>query len=192
MGLGQNAAVVTSVSERDDGSVAPSNSVQIHLIADIKSALDSQALSWWLFGGWGLDAQLGHISRHHGDVEFWVERSDADAVRDAMLSIGAEVVDSEPVEESRVFELGGAEFSSAFFDRNDDGSFGVQGRWSDWVFPPGSFGRSTGELDGVEVPTMSVAGMLAMKEQYATLRNGGPLRDKDAHDIATLEALADG
>lgn len=33
---------------------------------------------------------------------------------------------------------------------------------------------------------MSVAGMLAMKEQYPTLRNGGPWRDKDIGDIAIL------
>lgn len=107
------------------------------------------------------------------------------------MSIGAEVVDCEPVEESRVFDRGGVDFSSAFFDRNRDGSFGVQGRWSDWVFPPGSFGKSTGELDGITVPTMSVEGMLAMKKQYATLRNGAPLRDRDVQDIAALEALID-
>ena len=77
------------------------------------------------------------------------------------------------------------------FDRNDDGSFGVLGRWSDWVFPPGSFGMSRGRLAGLEVPTMSPEGMLAMKEQYANLRNGAPLRDKDVGDIAALRALLD-
>lgn len=174
----------------NDGPMAPTNAVQLQLIADITLALDAHGLSWWLFGGWGLDAQLGQISRDHGDVELWVERSDADPVRDALLSIGADVVDGEPIEESRVFVRYGLEFSSAFFDRNDDGSFGVQGRWSDWVFPPGSFAESKGEFDGASVPTMSVFGMLAMKEQYATLRNGGPLRGKDVGDIATLRALA--
>jgi hypothetical protein len=39
---------------------------------------------------------------------------------------------------------------------------------------------------------MSTAGMLAMKEQYPQLRNGGPWRSKDIQDIATLrEMLAD-
>lgn len=75
MGSGQKAAVVTRVGERNDVPVAPTNSVQIQLIADIKSAMDSRALGWWLFGGWGLDAQLGRITRDHGDVEFWVKRS---------------------------------------------------------------------------------------------------------------------
>lgn len=168
-----------------------SNSVQTRLLNDIQGALDARALGWWLFGGWALDAQLGRVTREHGDVEFWVERSNGDAVCDAMVSIGAETVDSQPVEESRAFDRDGVSFSSAFFDRNDDGSFGVQGRWSDWVFPPGSFGESAGELDGLVMPTMSVEGMLAMKEQYSTLRNGAPLRDKDVHDITALKALLD-
>jgi lincosamide nucleotidyltransferase A/C/D/E len=36
---------------------------------------------------------------------------------------------------------------------------------------------------------MSVAGMLAMKEQYPTLVNGRPWRDKDIGDIALLRGL---
>jgi lincosamide nucleotidyltransferase A/C/D/E len=39
------------------------------------------------------------------------------------------------------------------------------------------------------IPVMSPAGMLAMKQQYPTLRNGKPLRDKDIRDIAILIEL---
>jgi lincosamide nucleotidyltransferase A/C/D/E len=39
------------------------------------------------------------------------------------------------------------------------------------------------------VPAMNVAGMLAMKEQYPTLRNGRPWRDKEIGDIALLWEL---
>ena len=51
---------------------------------------------------------------------------------------------------------------------------------------PDSFGEAPGLLDGMPVPAMSVAGMLAMKEQSLTLRNGRPWRDKDIGDIAVL------
>ena len=47
-----------------------------------------------------------------------------------------------------------------------------------------------GMLDGVPVPAMSVAGMLAMKEQYPRLRNGRPWRQKDIDDITLLRTLA--
>lgn len=68
----------------------------------------------------------------------------------------------------------------------------MEGRWSDRVFPPGSFGEVPVLLDGIPVPATSVAGMLAMKEQYLTLRNGRPWRDKDISDIAVLMSLRSG
>jgi hypothetical protein len=58
------------------------------------------------------------------------------------------------------------------------------------TLPPGSFGDEPGTLDGAPVLAMSVAGMLAMKEQYPHLRNGGPWRQKDIDDIKVLRRLA--
>ncbi len=64
------------------------------------------------------------------------------------------------------------------------------GRQSDWAFPAGSFGDEPVVLDGNAVPVMSVAGMLAMKEQFPTLRNGRPWRPKDRTDVEVLRTLA--
>jgi hypothetical protein len=58
------------------------------------------------------------------------------------------------------------------------------------VFPAGSFSDEPGVLDGIEVPAMSVAGMLAMKEQFPNLRNGKPWRAKDKTDVEVLRILA--
>ena len=49
----------------------------------MKAAFAMAEIDWWLFGGWGLDAQLGRITREHGDIECWVHRADAEAARDA-------------------------------------------------------------------------------------------------------------
>jgi hypothetical protein len=79
------------------------------------------------------------------------------------------------------------------FDRQPGGSLSQPlGRWSDWQFPPGSFGDEPGTLDGTPVLAMSTAGMLAMKEQFPHLRNGRPLRQKDIGDIETLRELTAG
>ena len=51
-------------------------------------------------------------------------------------------------------------------------------------------GDEPGMLEGIAVPAMSVAGMLAMKEQFPSLRNGRPWRAKDIDDLAALRALA--
>ena len=47
--------------------------------------------------------------------------------------------------------LGSTDFSTAYFDRQPDGSsIQLLGRWSDWLFPPGSFGDEPGTLDGMQ------------------------------------------
>lgn len=123
------------------------------------------------------------------DIEFWVERRDGDSVRDPLVAAGFTALDTQPPEESREFASDGVLLSSAFFDRERNGTFRPQGRWSDWVFPAGSFDAPFGHLDALTVPAMSIEGMLAMKEQFPTLRNGRPLRDKDVRDAALLRDL---
>jgi Aminoglycoside-2''-adenylyltransferase len=164
---------------------------QLQVIRATTNVLGSVGVSAWLFGGWGLDARIGRIRREHGDIEFWVERPDAERSKALLVAAGAVALATQPPEEAREFTWDGVDFSTAYFDRQPDGSFiQLQGRWSDWLFPPGSFGDEPVLLDGTPVLAMSVAGMLAMKEQYPRLRNGAPWRQKDIGDIEVLRALA--
>jgi hypothetical protein len=164
--------------------------VQQRLIGEVFNTLaEAGPLRCWLFGGWGLDARIGRATRDHSDVEFWADRVDADRIRDALVAVGATVLDTQPAEESYEFVKDGVMFSIAFFDRQPDGTCTPQGRWSDWIFPADTFDAPPGHLDGLPVPTMSVEGMIAMKEQFATLRNGRPLRDKDMRDLSMLRQL---
>ena len=159
----------------------------IHRVLDVLSAAGVPA---WLFGGWGLDARIGRVTRSHGDIEFWVPRSHDARSKAALLDAGATALATQPPEEACEFVWDGVDFSTAYFDRRADGTFAqVQGRWSDWAFPADSFSADPGTLEGVPVPAMSVAGMLAMKEQFPALRNGRPWRDKDVADIAVLRRL---
>jgi hypothetical protein len=164
---------------------------QLRIIKAVVNTLDAAGISAWLFGGWGLDARIGQITRGHGDVEFWVERTDAKRSKAVLVAAGATALATQPPEEACEFTWDGTDFSTAYFDRQPDGSsIQLLGRWSDWLFPPGSFGDEPGTLDGMPVLAMSAAGMLAMKEQYPHLRNGGPWRQKDIDDIKVLRGLA--
>ena len=159
------------------------------MIGEIERSLGEAGISWWLFGGWGLDARIGRVTRPHRDIEFWVARPDGDPTCAALVAAGFVALETQPIEESREFTRQGEVLSSAFFDAHPDGTFRPQGRWSDWIFPAGSFDAQSGRLGGLQVPTMSVEGMLAMKVQYAALRNGKSLREKDARDLALLRQL---
>lgn len=164
---------------------------QLRVIRRVVAVTRAAGVPVWLFGGWGLDARIGRITREHGDVEFWVERIHAGLSKAALVEAGAVALATQPPEEACEFTWDGVPFSTAYFDRRPDGSFSQpEGRWSDWLFPPGSFGDAPGMLDGMPVPAMSASGMLAMKEQYPNLRNGGPWRQKDIRDIAILRKLA--
>jgi Aminoglycoside-2''-adenylyltransferase len=163
---------------------------QLRVIKAVINVLGAVNIPAWLFGGWGLDARIGRITREHGDVEFWVERIHAERSKAVLAGAGATALPTQPPEEACEFSWEGVDFSTAYFDRQPDGSFSQpHGRWSDWRFPSGSFGYEPGTLDGMPVLAMSVSGMLAMKEQFPYLRNGRPWRQKDIGDIEILRGL---
>src|SRR5262249_35116196 len=125
---------------------------QLHMIRTVTDLLRTVDVSAWLFGGWGLDARIGRITRDHGDIEFWVERGNAERSKAVLVQAGATALATQPPEEACEFVWDGVEFSTAYFDRQTDGSFiQLQGRWSDWLFPPGSFGDEPVMLDGAPV-----------------------------------------
>jgi aminoglycoside-2''-adenylyltransferase len=165
---------------------------QLGVIRRVVAVMQAADISVWLFGGWGLDARLGRITREHGDIEFWIERAQAERSKAVLMEAGAVVLPTQPPEESCEYAWDAVRFSTAYFDRQPDGRIKLDGRWSDWQLPAESFAEDIGVLDGHVVPTMSATGMLAMKEQYPTLRNGRPWRDKDRQDIETLRALVRG
>ena len=173
------------------GAMSKRAAAQLRVIKAVTNALGAAGISAWLFGGWGLDARIGRITREHGDIEFWVEGLDAERSKAVLVGAGATALTTQPPAEACEFTWDGVDFSTAYFDRQPDGWFSQpHGRWSDWLFPPGSFGDEPVTLDGMPVLAMSVSGMLAMKEQFPHLRNGRPWRQKDIDDIKTLRGLA--
>jgi Aminoglycoside-2''-adenylyltransferase len=62
----------------ETGAMNERTGAQLRVIKAVMAALGAVDISAWLFGGWGLDARIGRITREHGDIEFWLERRDAD------------------------------------------------------------------------------------------------------------------
>ena len=86
---------------------------QLQVIRAVTETLGAAGIPAWLFGGWGLDARIGHITREHGDVEFWVEHGNAGRARAALVTAGATALDTQPPTESCEFVWDGGEFSTA-------------------------------------------------------------------------------
>jgi hypothetical protein len=62
---------------------------QLRVIKDVINALGAVDISARLFGGWGLDARIGRITREHGDIEFWLERVNAERSKAVLVGAGA-------------------------------------------------------------------------------------------------------
>ena len=130
----------------------PSTAGQLRVIRKVVTVTGAADIPAWLFGGWGLDARIGRITREHGDVELWVERIHAERSKAVLVGAGATALTTQPPEEACEFTWDDVPLSTAYFDRQPDGSFSQPlGRWSDWLFPPGSFGDEPGPLDGTPV-----------------------------------------
>ena len=62
---------------------------QLRAIRRVIAVTRAADISAWLFGGWGLDARIGEITREHGDIEFWVERIHAEPSKAVLVEAGA-------------------------------------------------------------------------------------------------------
>jgi Aminoglycoside-2''-adenylyltransferase len=88
------------------GAVNERMTAQLRIIRAVVNALDAAGISAWLFGGWGLDARIGRITREHGDVEFWVERTDAGRSKAVLTEAGATALATQPPRGSVRVHLG--------------------------------------------------------------------------------------
>ena len=61
----------------------------LHLIQAVTDELVGAGVTAWLFGGWGLDATIGRLTREHGDVGFWFERVNAARCKAVLVTTGA-------------------------------------------------------------------------------------------------------
>jgi Aminoglycoside-2''-adenylyltransferase len=161
-------------------------SKQLRLAADIHQLLSDACVEHWLAGGWGIDFALGKITRRHADIDFAIWKDDWPRVADLLLKNGFDRQKNEfPEETARLLNV---ECETEFYllQRTSDGEIIIGGRWADWPFADGSFGKTIGFIDGVKCPVMSLQGQLDSKEQWARQKHSSPPREKDLADIALL------
>jgi hypothetical protein len=113
---------------KTDSSMEEGQRAQQSVILSVTDTLRAADVRARLFGGWRIDARIGRITREHGDVEFWIDRCDADRSKVVLVRAGATVLMTQTPEEAREFEWDCVPFSTAYFDRQSDGGFTTEGR----------------------------------------------------------------
>jgi hypothetical protein len=163
--------------------------IQLRLLREMRDALDAAGVRWWLYGGWAMDAHAGEVTRDHADIEAFIWLNDADAAREALIAAGFIAWPSTHKDEGQPFTKGGQEAGLTFLIRNEAGEIVTPGRWSDWPWHAGAFDAPPARLEDLELPVMSLEGLLDLKTNFAKHPHGAPLREKDIADIQRLRAM---
>lgn len=163
--------------------------LQLQIIREVTSLLQSAGLPHWLFGGWAIDFQLGEITRAHDDIEFLVWDFDVPQMAALLEQHGYEKYTGGIVEEMAIFFKHEQKLELDFLTHNASGQVVVAGRWSDWWWTQGALDAPPATLAGITCPVISAEGLLAVKQGYANHPAGAPLREKDIIDIQQLLKL---
>jgi hypothetical protein len=159
---------------------------QLRLLADIHQLLSNARVEHWLAGGWGIDFAFGKVTRRHGDIDFAIWKYDWQRVEGLLLENGFERRSNNFPEESGMLLKVECEIEFYLLQKTAHKGIIVGGRWGDWLFPDGSFGRTVGVIEGVLCPIMSLQGQLNSKAQWARQKHGAPPRHRDVADIKLL------
>jgi lincosamide nucleotidyltransferase A/C/D/E len=155
--------------------------------------LETARIRFWVIGGWGVDALLGHVTRAHTDLDILLLL--ADLPKYMGLTSARSFRRSYTWSENVEIELEGTRYDSAFVDTDpqgavldvhviDLGDAGdlIQLSSDPWPLPPGALGGE-GTIAGRAIRCVTAEAQLAMHMGYA-------VPDKQQEDLARLRALA--
>lgn len=147
----------------------------------VLAAIRGVGCRFWLEGGWGVDALVGHQTRPHRDVDLDVDAAFESDVLAALADLGY-VIDTDQ-RPNRV-ELaapgrGWVDVHPFVIDGRGNARQAAQG--GGWHHVPASF-FAMGRLGDVPVPCFTV-------EAQRVFHSGYELRDIDRRDLATLDHL---
>jgi hypothetical protein len=163
--------------------------LQLRLIRELAAALDPLGVRWWLFGGWAVDFNLGHISRKHDDIEAFILERDAPVVRAALTAAGFAAPTPLHPDEGQPFLKEGQELGLWFLNPGEDGRLRMHGRWADWPLPTDSFEGTALALEGAMAFAVSPLCLIEMKLNFQRYAPGAETRNKDSADIEALREL---
>jgi lincosamide nucleotidyltransferase A/C/D/E len=154
--------------------------MELREVVRLLDALDAENVAWWVLGGWGVDALVGHQTREHRDLDLAVDASAWAAATRACTDLGYVVeTDWWPVRVELASPHGWVDLHPVSFDAAGDGvQSGLDGATYD--YPRRDV--TTGELEGRQVRCMSAAWQERVHSGYEP-------RAQDLHDLAVLGGL---
>jgi hypothetical protein len=160
---------------------------QLNLIRELTAVLTEAGIAHWLFGGWGVDFNVGEVTRPHEDIDLILWKKDAAAFRQSLTRHGyTDYPDEEPDEWHLKLQKEGQLLEATFVELREDGRIYFQ----EWPWADDAFTDLRGRIDEVVCPVERPETLLAAKEGYArTLEDEPAEREKHLGDAARLRRL---
>jgi len=156
---------------------------QLAGLADVVARLESEAIDYWLFGGWAVDFHVGRLTRVHTDVDLAVPLDELPPVRSLLERDGWRHA-PEPEEDGGTgFERGTVRLELTYLVRLDDGAIATPFRAGPAAWDADALADEVRELLGVRCRVVSRAALLRGK---STPREEP---DEAARDRADYEVL---
>ncbi len=154
--------------------------MDIEEVCRLGAILDLQGIDFWIDGGWGVDAPLGHQTRPHSDLDLAVYLLDFEKLNEVLEREGyARVADPEARYWNPVYQnLAGKSVDLHGFVLDSEGK-GVLGDPADEAFYPAGALDGVGQIGNIQVRCIAAPIVLMF-------RNGFEPRAVDRHDVAVL------
>lgn len=164
-----------------DDRVDHASAMTLEQVLAVLDAVRSVGCRYWLEGGWGVDALVGHQTRPHRDVDLDIDHAFADEVLAVLHDMGYAIeTDWRPNRVELVATgRGRVDVHPLMIDHNGNArQAALGGGWHE--FPRSFF--TVGQLGSVSVPCVSV-------QAQRLFHTGYELRDVDSHDLALLDRV---
>jgi lincosamide nucleotidyltransferase A/C/D/E len=153
-------------------------------VFEVLDALSAAGCQYWLEGGWGVDALVGHPTREHRDVDIDLDRVGEEAALVVLARLGYQIeTDWRPNRvELSAPDRGWVDLHPLLVD--PDGSARQPALGGGYHHFPNSY-FVVGSLDGRPIPCVSAAAQCLFHSGYEP-------RQVDVHDLALLDVLETG
>lgn len=146
----------------------------------VLDCLEEASIGYWVVGGWGVDALVGHQTREHRDLDLAIDAEDWDRCLAEARALGYQVeTDWWPIRVELASPRGWVDLHPVRFDGSGDGvQAGPEGTTYDYPRQH----LTTGSLNGRAVRCVSIPWQIKVHQGYEP-------RPQDLHDLEVLRSL---
>jgi dihydrofolate reductase len=159
---------------------------QLSALGEVTAQLDREQITYWLFGGWGVDFHAGRTTRLHDDVDLAVWLDDVPRIVELLVGSGWAHAPEPDEDGGTGYERDGVRLELTYLVRRDDGSIltPLQGFEAQW--PEGAF---VGERRSLGAVSAQVISLTALARGKSSARDHPSDAAKDMADHAVLSEL---